>query len=277
MGPNPSFLSALCALCASVVNDPSLAAPWLYRGVGLTLADIRYTSCMSSIRDTARGVPPTVDARAPRFNQAIIGAAALAAYLLGWWPLLGLAALQLGLALSFGPRACLGCLIYFKLVRPRVGGGAIKDARPVRFANLVGLVFLSAACAAQVAGYPRLGWTLGLVVAGLALVAAVGGFCAGCEMYRLLARLRRISFKKVSRVDLAELGATPVPDLVVQFTYPRCTDCRELEARLRQQGVPLALVDVSQRPDLARKYGIDLVPFAVQVDLDGRVLAQVTA
>ena len=230
---------------------------------------------MSSMRDSARAAPPTVDARAPRFNQAIVGAAALAAYLLGWWPLLSLAALQLGLALSFGPRLCLGCLIYFKLVRPRLGAGRIKDARPVRFANLVGLVVLSAASVAHVAGYPRLGWTLGLVVAALALAAAVSGFCAGCEIYRLLARLRGIACKRVSRVDLAELGATPAPGLVVQFTYPRCTDCRELEARLRQQGVPLALVDVSQRPDLARKYGIDLVPFAVQVDLDGRVLSQV--
>jgi hypothetical protein len=216
-----------------------------------------------------------VDARAPRFNQAIIGAAALAAYLLGWWPLLALAALQLGLALTFGPRACLGCLVYFKLVRPRLGAGHIKDARPVRFANLVGLAFLLAASAAHGAGYPLLGWTLGLIVAALALAAALSGFCAGCEMYRLLAHLRRISSKKISRVDLAELGATPAPGLVVQFTYPRCTDCRELEARLHEKGVPLALVDVSQRPDLARKYGIDLVPFAVQVDLDGRVLAQV--
>jgi hypothetical protein len=230
---------------------------------------------MSVIRDTTKSGPPTVDARAPRFNQAIIGAAALAAYLLGWWPLLGLAALQLALALTFGPRLCLGCLIYFNLVRPRLGPGRIKDARPVRFANLVGLIFLSAGSVAHAAGYPRLGWTLGLTVAALALVATFSGFCAGCEMYRLLARLRRVASKKVSRVDLAELGATPARGLVVQFTYPRCTDCRDLEARLRKQGVPLALVDVSERPDLGRKYGIDLVPFAVQVDLDGRVLAQV--
>jgi hypothetical protein len=230
---------------------------------------------MSLIQDSTRVVPPTVDANAPRFNQAIIGAAALGAYLLGWWPLLGLAALQLGLALTFGPRACLGCLVYFKLVRPRFGAGRIKDARPVRFANLVGLVFLLAACAAHAAGYPRLGWALGLMVALLALLATASGFCAGCEIYRLIARLRRITSRRLSHVDLVELGAAPAAGLVVQFTYPRCTDCRELEARLREQGVPLALVDVSERPDLGRKYGIDLVPFAVQVDLDGRVLARV--
>lgn len=232
---------------------------------------------MSSISDTVgtKSGLPTVDARAPRFNQAIIGGAALAAFLVGWWPLLALAGLQLGLTLTFGPRLCLGCLIYYKLVRPRIRSGPVKDARPVRFANLVGLVFLSAASIAHLAHFPRLGWTLGLVVAGLALLAAVSGFCLGCEMYRLLARLRGVGFKRVSHIDLAEVGAVPVAGLVVQFTYPRCTDCRALEDRLRRQGVPLALVDVSQRPDLARKYGVRLVPLAFQVDRQGDVVAQV--
>jgi hypothetical protein len=217
-----------------------------------------------------------VDARAPRFNQAIIGIAALAAYVVGWWPLLALAALQLALTLTFGPRLCLGCLVYFKLVRPRLGSGPVKDARPVRFANLVGFVFLAAASIAHLAHFPRLGWALGMTVAALALLAAVSGLCVGCEMYRLLARLRGIGVKAASRIDLAEVGAVPAPGLVVQFTYPRCTDCRALEDRLRRQGVPLALVDVSQHPGLARKYGVSLVPLAFEVDLQGYVLARVT-
>ena len=220
--------------------------------------------------------PPVIDARAPRFNQAIIGGAALAAFLLGWWPLLSLAALQLALTLTFGPRLCLACLLYFKFVRPRLGPGLVKDARPVRFANLVGLVFLSAASVAHLAGFPRLGWTLGLVVAGLALLAAFTGLCVGCEMYRLLAHLRGIGPRSVARIDLHEIGASPQAGLVVQFTHPRCSDCRTLEERLSAQGVPLALVDVTQHPDLARKYGISLVPLAFKVDSDGRVLARVT-
>ena len=220
--------------------------------------------------------PPVIDARAPRFNQAIIGGAALAAFWLGWWPLLALAALQLALTLTFGPRLCLACFLYFKLVRPWLGPGPVKDARPVRFANLVGLVFLSAASAAHLAGFPRLGWTLGLVVAGLALLAASTGLCVGCETYRLLARLRGIGPRSVARIDLQEIGASPQAGLVVQFTHPRCSDCRSLEERLSTQGVPLALVDVTQHPDLARKYGISLVPLAFKVDSDGRVLARVT-
>jgi hypothetical protein len=115
-----------------------------------------------------------------------------------------------------------------------------------------------------------------MTVAALALLAAVSGLCVGCEMYRLLARLRGIGVKAASRIDLAEVGAVPAPGLVVQFTYPRCTDCRALEDRLRRQGVPLALVDVSQHPGLARKYGVSLVPLAFEVDLQGYVLARVT-
>ena len=219
--------------------------------------------------------PPVIDARAPRFNQAVIGAAALAAWLLGFWPLLTLAALQLALTLTFGPRLCLACVLYFKLIRPRLGPGLVKDARPVRFANLVGLVFLSAATVAHLAGFPRLGWTLGLLVAALALLAATTGLCVGCELYRLLARLRGIGPRRVARIDLQEIGASPQPGLVVQFTHPRCSDCHTLEERLLSQGVPLALVDVTRHPDLARKYGISLVPLAFKVDVDGRVLARV--
>jgi hypothetical protein len=216
-----------------------------------------------------------IDARAPRFNQAVIGLAALSACILGFWPLLTLAAAQLALTLLFGPRACLACNIYFKWVRPWLGPGPMKDARPVRFANLVGMVFLSAASLAHGVGLPRLGWALGLLVAGLALLAAVSGFCAGCEMYRLLARLRGIGTRQVERIDLKEIGAAPRPGLVVEFSHPRCTDCQTLEGRLVGQGVPLAVVDVSKQPELARKYGIRLVPLAFQVDLDGRVLSRV--
>jgi Domain of unknown function (DUF4395)/Glutaredoxin len=220
--------------------------------------------------------PPVIDARAPRFNQAVIGLAALLAFAFHWWPLLSLAALQLALALAFGPRVCLGCIIFFKLVRPHLGPGRLEDARPVRFANLVGLVFLSAGTLAHVIGFHVLGWILGLVVAALALLAATTGLCVGCTIYRLLAHLGGIGPRVIHRIDLDEIGATPTTGLVVQFTYPRCTDCRTLEDRLHRQGVPVVLVDVSQRPDLARKYGVSLVPLAFKVALDGRVLARVT-
>ena len=64
-----------------------------------------------------------------------------------------------------------------------------------------------------------------------------------------------------------------LPDVtVVQFTHPLCSDCHELEQRLAAGKRPLVLVDVSRRPDLARRYHVTLVPTAFAVAADGRVL-----
>ena len=126
-----------------------------------------------------------IDSRGPRFNQAVVGLVALAAVVLGPWWLLALLALQLAIGLTFGRRYCLPCLAYFELVQPRFGEGPLEDARPPRFANLVGIAFLSAASLAFAAGLTTLGTVLGALVAGLALLAAATGFCAGCEAYKL--------------------------------------------------------------------------------------------
>jgi Domain of unknown function (DUF4395) len=212
-----------------------------------------------------------IDARAPRFNQLVIGSLALTAFLVDWWPLYAILAVQLALGLTLGRRWCLPCLAYFELVQPIFGEGPIEDSRPPRFSNLLGVVFLGAATMAHAAGAAALGWTLGLLVAGLALLAAATGLCAGCEAYRLGARLRGIRPRPLDRIDLEELGAQADDDLVVQFTHPLCTDCRALERRLRGDGRSVVTVDVSQRPDIARKYGISVVPTALAVSADGSV------
>jgi hypothetical protein len=212
-----------------------------------------------------------IDARAPRFNQATIGSLALVAFLADWWPLYAVLAGQLAIGLTLGRRFCLPCLLYFELIQPRVGEGAIEDARPPRFANQVGVAVLGGAAIAHAAGAELLGSALGLLVAGLALLSAATGFCAGCQMYMLGARLRGIRSHQLERVDLAELGATPSESLVIQFTHPLCTDCRALETRLREEGKRVVTVDVSRRPELARKYGVAVVPTAVAVAADGTV------
>jgi hypothetical protein len=126
-----------------------------------------------------------VDARAPRFNQVVIGTLALAAVVAGWAWLLALLALQLAIGLTFGRRYCLPCLAYFELVQPLFGEGPLEDARPPRFANMVGATVLTAAFVSYLFGFDLLGAGLGLLVAALALLAAVTGFCAGCEAYKL--------------------------------------------------------------------------------------------
>jgi hypothetical protein len=136
-------------------------------------------------RDTA-----VIDSRAPRANQLVIGAVSVVAVATGWWWLLGLLAAQLALGLGFGRRFCLACVAYFELVQPRVGEGPLEDARPPRAANLAGLLALTAAAASYAGGWQVAGAALGLLVAALALLAALTGFCTGCEAYKLACRLR---------------------------------------------------------------------------------------
>lgn len=81
-------------------------------------------------------------------------------------------------------------LVFATFVRPRLGPPAeLEDARPPRFAQLVGLVFTSVALIALLAGAT----TVALVATAFALVAAllnaVVGLCLGCEMYLVLRRL----------------------------------------------------------------------------------------
>jgi hypothetical protein len=216
-----------------------------------------------------------IDARAPRFNQATVGIVSLIALLTGWWVLLGVLAVQLIAGLRGGRRYCLPCVFYFEVVQPRIGEGEIEDARPPRFANILGATFLSAATLAHLIGLSTLGWILGGMVAGLALLAAATGLCAGCEMYRLGARLRGIRRGDLAHIDLDELGVAADGRTVVQFTHPLCTGCRELENRLAAEGHRVVVVDVSRHREVARKYHVSVVPTAVTVAADGHVVQRI--
>jgi hypothetical protein len=131
-----------------------------------------------------------IDSRAPRTNQAVVGVVSVLAVATGWWWLLAVLAAQLAVGLLFGRRFCLPCVAYFELVQPRFGEGPLEDSRPPRAANIVGFVVLSAASVAYGAGATAAGIGLGSLVAALALLAAVTGFCTGCEAYKLACLLR---------------------------------------------------------------------------------------
>jgi Domain of unknown function (DUF4395) len=211
-----------------------------------------------------------IDARAPRANQAMIGTLALVAFLTGAEWLIAVLAAQLAIGLTLGRRFCLPCLAYFELIQPRFGEGPIEDSRPPRFANMVGVVFLGAATLAFVLGASTVGWVLALIVAALALLAAASGLCMGCEAYKLTARLRGVAARHVPRIDP---GDVPLDGAgVVEFTHPLCAECRAWERRLEAEGRPYAAIDVSRRPELARKYGVAVVPTVVAVAGDGTVL-----
>ena len=217
-----------------------------------------------------------IDARAPRFNQTVVGLGSAIAVLTGLWPILTLLAAQLGIGLRFGRRYCLPCVAYFELIQPRIGEGPVEDSRPPRFANQIGFTVLSLASAAYLVGLPLLGAGLGVLVAFLALLAATTGFCLGCQLYRVGARAAGVRRRTLDRVDLAELGISEQPSdtIVVSFSHPLCTDCQELEAEVIASGQPLVSVDVRSQRNLARKYGVALVPTAVAVAPDGTVLSR---
>ncbi len=213
-----------------------------------------------------------IDERAPRFNQAAVGTVALLGAGFGWPLAWGLMAAQLLIGLTLGRRWCITCVAYFVLIQPRFGEGRLEDSRPPRLANKMGAAFLGSAALAWWLGAPAVGTTLGLLVAVLALLAAGTGFCAGCEIYKLTARIRGISPRHHSRIETADLHGIDGRPAYVEFTHPLCSECREWERRLGSEPEPLLKLDVSDRPDLARKYGVAVVPTVLRVAPDGAVL-----
>ena len=87
--------------------------------------------------------------------------------------------------------------------------------------------------------------------------------------------LRRRHFHAPQRVDPSELGleaGTPVS--VVGFSSRYCLPCQEWEAVLAEADIGWHKVDVGQRPDLARRYGVHTTPIVMAVRVrDGEVLA----
>jgi hypothetical protein len=214
-----------------------------------------------------------IDERAPRFNQTVVCAVAVLGAVFGWplaWALMGL---QLLIGLTFGRRWCITCVAYFELIQPRFGEGRLEDSRPPRLANQMGFVFLSAAAILWWLGAETAGTVVALLVAALAGLAAATGFCTGCEIYRLGARMRGISPRHHDRIDVADLdGFAGAERTYVQFTHPICSECREWDERLGAAPEPRVRIDVREQPALARKYGIAIVPTVFVVGRDGAVL-----
>ena len=106
------------------------------------------------------------------------------------WPLL-FQAIVFAVAVAFGVQASPYGWVFRTFVRPRLGKPKeLEDARPPRFAQLVGLAF----AVIGLAGYFTGATVLGVVATGFALVAAfvnaAVGLCLGCEAYLLIQRLR---------------------------------------------------------------------------------------
>ena len=144
--------------------------------------------------DTDRPFTPAqsgIDPRGPRFGAAITTVVLAIALLTGNVWVLALQALMFAWGSVVGVARSPYGYLFRAFVQPRLSPTTEReDPAPPRFAQTVGFVVTGIGLALALAG-------LGLAVevsAAVALVAAVlnagFGFCIGCEMYLLLARLR---------------------------------------------------------------------------------------
>jgi hypothetical protein len=141
--------------------------------------------------------PDQVDVRGPRFAAwvttfvlvvalLVSGISTLAAAII-----LGVQAVIFAIGAAGGPRRHPYGLVFAKLVAPRLAPVREREpVAPLKFAQLVGLIFAVVA----VAGFASGASLLGVVATGAALVAAflnaAFGICLGCQLYPLVARLK---------------------------------------------------------------------------------------
>jgi thiol-disulfide isomerase/thioredoxin len=76
------------------------------------------------------------------------------------------------------------------------------------------------------------------------------------------------------RVDLADVGLPGTDGVaVVAFSTPYCVPCQAWESALDGSGMEFLKVDLSERPELARRYRISATPLVLAVRVsDGQVL-----
>ncbi|MFJ6197308.1 DUF4395 domain-containing protein [Micromonospora sp. NPDC092111] len=130
-----------------------------------------------------------LDPRAPRFAAAVT-TVVLAAALVTGSPVLLIAQAVVFAVTAANPRLGPYGLLYRAVVAPRIAPPTeLEPAAPVRFAQLVGLVFVVVAAVGQLAGVP----VVGLAATGAALAAAflnaAFDLCLGCAGYLALRRL----------------------------------------------------------------------------------------
>jgi hypothetical protein len=138
-----------------------------------------------------------VDVRGPRFAAWITTAVLVVTLLVSALsPLtaaivLGLQAVVFAIGALAGPRRHPYGRLFATLVAPRLG--PVKEREPVaplKFAQLVGLIFAIVGTAGFAVGAPL----VGVVATAFALVAAflnaAFGICLGCQLYPLVVRLR---------------------------------------------------------------------------------------
>jgi Domain of unknown function (DUF4395) len=141
--------------------------------------------------------PDQVDVRGPRFVAWITTVVLVSTLIVSGIStraaavILGVQAVVFAIGAVAGPRRHPYGLIFARVVAPRLG--PVREREPVpplKFAQLVGLIFAVLAFAGFASGASL----LGVIATGAALVAsflnAAFGICLGCQLYPFVARLR---------------------------------------------------------------------------------------
>jgi thiol-disulfide isomerase/thioredoxin len=85
--------------------------------------------------------------------------------------------------------------------------------------------------------------------------------------------------RRLISLDLGELGVEG--PAILQFTARYCAPCRaarpELQAVADRTAIGYSQIDVGERPEVARRYGVRTVPTIVVATRSGRVLGTWTA
>ena len=142
-------------------------------------------------------IPVQVDVRGPRFVAWVTTAVLVGTLITSAISLPAAAVIVAAQAVVFaigalaGPKRHPYGLVFARLIAPQLG--PVRDREPIaplKFAQLVGLIF----AVAGAAGFATGARYVGVVATGAALVAALlnaaFGICLGCRLYPLVVRLR---------------------------------------------------------------------------------------
>jgi hypothetical protein len=138
-----------------------------------------------------------VDVRGPRFAAWVTTAVLVVTLIVSALSplaaaiILGLQAVVFAIGAHGGPRRHPYGRLFATLVAPRLG--PVKEREPVpplKFAQLVGLIFAIVGTAGFAVGAPLVGVTATAFALVAAFLNAAFGICLGCQLYPLVVRLR---------------------------------------------------------------------------------------
>ncbi|MEV6491322.1 DUF4395 domain-containing protein [Actinoplanes sp. NPDC051633] len=129
-----------------------------------------------------------LDPRGQRFAATLTSVVLIVVLATGWGWLALIQAVVFAITAA-DPRRGPYPMVYRAVVLPRLGPPAEREpAAPVRFAQLVGFVFLTVAAVGYLSGVTALGVAFAALGLLAAFLNAAFGLCVGCEAYLAIRR-----------------------------------------------------------------------------------------